>query len=149
MTEAFEQDLVVGIEQEERILKQIQSKYPKAYKIEGYCKEWDLFIPEKNFGIEVKSDKKSQETGNIVIEWEFNGKPSALQTTKAEYWIIFDGEDDVWIKPNRIEDCLIQNRLRYVEFTGRGDRHSKKAFLIKKEILYPYADKIITNSLQS
>ena len=149
MTEAFEQDLVVGIEQEERILKQIQSKYPKAYKIEGYCKEWDLFIPEKNFGIEVKSDKKSQETGNIVIEWEFNGKPSALQTTKAEYWIIFDGEDDVWIKPNRIEDCLIQNRLRYAEFTGRGDRHSKKAFLIKKEVLYPYADKIITNSLQS
>jgi|TARA_R100000656_G_scaffold122785_1_gene98655 hypothetical protein len=149
MIEVFEKDLAVGVEQERRILKQIKSKYPKTYKIEGYYKEWDIFIPEKNFGVEVKYDKKSQETGNIVIEVEFDGKPSALQTTKAEYWIIFDGKDDVWIKPGRIEDCIIQNGLRYAEFTGRGDRHSKKAFLIKKEVLYPYADKIITNSLQS
>lgn len=145
-TEVFRRDLDVGIEQEERILKQIKEVYPEAYKIDGYCKEWDIFIPEKNFGVEVKSDKKSQETGNIVIEVEFNGRPSALQTTKAEYWIIFDGQDDVWIKPERIKDCIRQNGLRYAEFTGRGDKHSKKAFLIKKEILYPYADRVITNS---
>lgn len=145
-TEVFRRDLDVGIEQEERILKQIKEVYPEAYKIDGYCKEWDIFIPEKNFGVEVKSDKKSQETGNIVIEVEFNGRPSALQTTKAEYWIIFDGQDDVWIKPERIKDCIIQNGLRHSSFTGRGDKHPKKAFLIKKEILYPYADRVITNS---
>lgn len=145
-TEVFRRDLDVGIEQEERILKQIKEVYPEAYKIDGYCKEWDIFIPEKNFGVEVKSDKKSQETGNIVIEVEFNGRPSALQTTKAEYWVIFDGQDDVWIKPERIKDCIIQNGLRHSSFTGRGDKHPKKAFLIKKEILYPYADRVITNS---
>ena len=144
MTDVFEADLAVGIEHEKRILKQIKAKYPKAYKIEGYCKKWDLFIPEKNFGIEVKSDQKSQFTGNIVIEVEFNGKPSALQTTEAYYWVIFDGTSDVWIRPERIEDCIRQNGLRYAEFTGRGDKHSKKAFLIKKEVLYPYSDKIIT-----
>jgi len=149
MMDMFEQDLAVGVEHEKRILKKIKSKYPKAYKVEGYYKEWDIFVPEKNFGIEVKSDKKSQDTGNIVIEVEFNGKSSALQTTKAEYWVIFDGSDDVWIKPSKIEDCIIQNGLKCVEFTGRGDKHSKKAFLVKKEILYPYADKIFTNSLQS
>lgn len=149
MTSVFHQDLSVGVEHEERILKQIRSKYPKAYKVEGYYKEWDLFVPEKGFGVEVKSDQKSQHTGNIVIEVEFNGKPSALQTTKAEYWVIFDGSSDVWIRPERIEDCIRQNGLEHVEFIGRGDEHSKKAFLIKQELLYPYADKIITNSPRS
>ena len=58
--------------------------------IDGYCKEWDIYIPELDEGVEVKSDQKSKHTGNIVIEIEFNGKPSALATTKAKYWVIFD-----------------------------------------------------------
>lgn len=136
----FKEDLVIGVEQEERILNNIKVKYPKAYRVDGYYKEWDIFIPEKNFGVEVKSDQKSQFTGNILIEIEFNGSPSALQTTKAKYWVIFDGVFDIWIKPLSIKKCIVDHKLKYAEFIGRGDKHSKKAFLIKKKVLYKYAD---------
>ena len=144
MLDTFHRDLKAGQIYEDIVLKRIQKKYPKAYIENGYFKEWDIYVPELDIGIEVKSDQKSQYTGNIVIEVEFNGKPSALQTTEAYYWVIFDGTSDVWIRPERIEDCIRQNGLGYAEFTGRGDKHSKKAFLIKKEVLYPYSDKIIT-----
>ena len=47
-----------------------------------YYKEYDIFVPELNIGIEVKSDEKSKYTSNIVIEIEFNNKPSALSTSR-------------------------------------------------------------------
>ena len=82
MKQTFKDDLKRGEKVELDVLKIIQKKYPNAYKIEGYCKEYDLYVPDVG-GIEVKYDKKSKETGNIVIEIEMFGKPSALMTTKA------------------------------------------------------------------
>ena len=58
-----------GENNERLVLKKVQVKYPKAYKVEGYCKDWDIFIPEKKIGIEVKSDRISHKTGNIAIEY--------------------------------------------------------------------------------
>ena len=80
----FTEDLKVGKLYENIVLNKIKEKYPKAYIIDGYCKDWDIYIPELNFGVEVKSDKKSLHTGNIVIEIEMNGKPSALATSKSK-----------------------------------------------------------------
>ena len=91
-----------------------------------------------NFGVEVKSDEKSKYTNNIVIEIEFNSKPSALSTTKAKYWVIYDGYVYNWFLTQRLKDCIKDNNLKYVEFIGKGDTKSKKAYLIKKEVLYKY-----------
>jgi hypothetical protein len=88
---SFYEDLDAGIAIELEVLNIIQKKYPKAYKIDGLFSGYDLFVPELNIGVEVKSDKKSLKTGNIVIEIEFNGKPSALSVTTAKYWVIYDG----------------------------------------------------------
>ena len=106
--------------------------------IDGYCKDWDIFIPELNFGIEVKSDKKSLETNNIVIEIEMNGKPSALATSKSKWWVIYDGDKYNWFIIDNIKKCILDNKLKYVQFIGKGDSKSKKAYLIKKELLYKY-----------
>jgi len=134
----FYSDLKVGKYYENIILKKINKKYPNAYIVKGYCKEWDIFIPELKIGVEVKSDKKSLHTGNIVIEIEFNNKPSALSTTKSKYWVIYDGLNYNWFNVNDIRKCIKENNLYYREFIGRGDIHSKKAYLIKKELLYKY-----------
>ena len=83
----FQDDLIVGEQLELRILKKIQKRYPQAKKIEGYFKGYDLYVPEIGLRIEVKQDKKSQHTGNYVIEIEYDGKPSALSTTEADYWV--------------------------------------------------------------
>ncbi len=140
MIETFHRDLKRGKYHENIILDKIKSKYSQAYIIDGYCKDYDIFIPELNYGIEVKSDEKSKYTNNIVIEIEFNGKRSALSTTKAKYWVIYDGYDYNWFDTNNIKKCIKENNLSYAEFVGKGDTKSKKAYLIKKDILYKYKE---------
>ena len=141
MTETFLTDLKVGKIYETEVLNLIKQKYPLAYIVDGYYKEWDIFIPELKIGVEVKSDKKSLHTGNIVIEIEFNNKPSALSTSKAEWWVIYDGVCFNWFMLNNIKKCIKNNNLKYAQFIGRGDTKSKKAYLIKKELLYKYKSK--------
>tara|TARA_R110000787_G_scaffold99243_1_gene203759 strand:- start:122 stop:547 length:426 start_codon:yes stop_codon:yes gene_type:complete len=138
MTNTFKRDLEAGKIYESYVLDKIKRKYPKAYMIDGYCKEWDIFVPELNYGVEVKSDQKSLYTNNIVIEVEFNNKPSALSTSKAKWWVIYDGNIYNWFLVNNIKKCILQNKLKYAIFTGKGDTKSKKAYLIKKELLYKY-----------
>jgi hypothetical protein len=138
---AFAQDLEAGLDVEKRVLEILQRKYPCATIVNAF-KGYDIWIPELEKGIEVKSDKKSQETGNIVIEIEFNGKPSALMTTKAAYWIFYDGEKFVSIEPMEIIKCIFMNKLKYAEFVGNGDTKSKKAFLVRKDVLFSYGKEI-------
>ena len=140
MIETFHRDLKRGKFHEEKILEIIQEKYPRAFIKDGYCKEYDIFIPEIDIGVEVKSDEKSKYTGNIVIEIEFDSKPSALSTTKAKYWVIYDGYDYHWFQTIKIKRCIKEQNLKYAEFIGKGDTKSKKAYLIKKEILYKYKE---------
>ena len=136
---SFNRDLKAGQAYEDIVLKRIQKIYPKSYIEHGYFKEWDIYVPELGIGVEVKSDQKSQYTGNIVIEIEFNGKPSALGTTMAQYWVIFDGDHYVWFKVGDIRRCIEENNCLWTTFIGKGDQHPKKAYLIKKELLYKYS----------
>ena len=138
--QTFKRDLQRGKHHENIVLGIIKSKYSKAYIKDGYCKEYDIYVPEMNFGVEVKSDEKSKYTNNVVIEIEFNSKPSALSTTKAKYWVIYDGYNYNWFLTERIKDCIKDNKLNYVQFIGKGDTKSKKAYLIKKEVLYKYKE---------
>jgi|TARA_R110002167_G_scaffold351483_1_gene564059 hypothetical protein len=138
MSSTFNRDLKVGKFYENKILEKIQKKYPKSYIIDGYCKEWDIYVPNLKIGIEVKSDKKSQYTGNIVIETEFNNKPSALSTSKADWWVIFDGKNYNWFTITNIKKCIKENNLKLHSFIGKGDTKEKKAYLISKKILYKY-----------
>jgi hypothetical protein len=142
MINTFYKDLDLGKKVEKTVLEIIKIKYPQSYIEKGYCKEWDIFIPELNFGVEVKSDKKSKYTGNIVIEIKFNNKPSALSTTKAKYWVIYDGFDYNWFLVNDIKKCIKDNNLKHCNFIGKGDTKHKDAYLIKKELLYKYKQKI-------
>ena len=130
---SFKQDLEAGKVVEEYILKRIQKKYPQAKIMEGYFKEYDIIIPEINKTIEVKSDVKSLHTGNYVVEIAFNGEPSALSTTKADYWVFYDSECEVWIKPENIWRAV--KGLEIKEFIGKGDDKYKKAYLCPKEYI--------------
>ena len=147
--DTFNRDLKTGQVYEDIVLKKIQDKYPQAYKQEGYCKDWDIYVPELSIGIEVKSDQKSQYTGNIVIEIEFNGKPSGLTTTKAQYWVIFDSDLYIWFKVGDIRRCIKENDLFPAQFVGKGDSKMKTAYLIKKNLLLKYSIMTVsvTNSL--
>ncbi len=133
MDDTFERDLAVGKQIEVKQLAEIQKSYPDAYMIDGYCKEWDIWIPSINIGVEVKSDQKSQHTGNIVIEINFHDKPSALSTTKAKYWIIYTGDDTMIVPVIDLKELVKQ--FTTVKFTAKGDRWEKEAYLVKKRFI--------------
>ena len=137
---SFHEELKKGKVYEKEVLYMIQKKYPKSHEIKGYFKEYDIFVPEKGFGVEVKSDQKSKYTGNIVIEIEFDGKASALSTTKAKYWVIYDGDNYNWFLVDNIHKCISDNKPRAVSFIGNGDTKSKRAYLIQKNTLYKYKE---------
>ena len=96
-------------------------------------KEWDIFIPSKNMGVEIKSDKMSQSTGNIVVEINFNNKPSALSTTKSKYWIFDTGLKSITVEVNDLKNLVKQFKTRH--FTARGDTKQKEAYLIKQKFI--------------
>jgi hypothetical protein len=131
---SFAIDLERGLEIEKKVLKVIQKKYPQA-QILTALKEYDIWIPEIEKGIEVKYDPMSCKTGNIVIEFEMNGKPSALMATGADWWIFYDGEVMFSITPREIIQVIFNKMLTYRMFTGIGDMYAKKAFLVPKEWL--------------
>ena len=138
--DSFKEDLEEGKVVEEYILSGIKKKYPQAKIMEGYFKEYDIIIPEINQTVEVKSDKKSLETGNYVVEISFNGKPSALSTTTADWWVFYDSVCEVWIKPDYIWKAVEGLPIR--EFVGKGDSKPKKAYLCPKEYIKIQAGKI-------
>ena len=89
MREKFENDLKTGQLYEKKALELIQKDYPKAYIQDGYFLEWDIFIPELDMGVEVKSDAQYKKTGNFYVEYECNGKPSGIAATKAKQYYIY------------------------------------------------------------
>jgi hypothetical protein len=135
--DVFLQDLARGQEVERQVLKMIQRKCPCACIVNGF-KGYDIWIPEIHKSVEVKYDPMSMKTGNVVIEIEFNNHASALMTTTANWWIIYDDHQYMRFTPQQILQCIFMNKLSYTTFTGRGDNNDKKAFLIKKDLLFKH-----------
>ena len=142
MTTAFVKDLARGKLIEETILNLIKKKYPCAVLIDGSFKDYDLFIPETNRTVEIKGDYKSCETGNILIELRMFGKPSALLTTKADYWLIYTGQEFLWTTPIKIIECIIVNNINSRELLGFGDSETKIACLIPINIFKQYCFRV-------
>ena len=134
----FHRDLDQGKKVEDIVLAKIHEKYPLATKLKGKVKPYDIYIPELNIYVEVKSDKKSQETGNIVIEVEMYDKPSGLNSTRSDVWVIYTGTEFIYITPMRIWECVSRNMLSPVKFIGKGDDQFKKAYLVKIDQLKEY-----------
>tara|TARA_R100000655_G_scaffold90853_1_gene131507 strand:- start:363 stop:530 length:168 start_codon:yes stop_codon:yes gene_type:complete len=53
----FKDDLQFGKDVENQVLDIIKKKYPLSFMIEGKFKAFDIFIPELQEGVEVKSDR--------------------------------------------------------------------------------------------
>lgn len=70
---------------QERIIKYLNNKF----KIKNICdtNEYDFELTN-NSKYEIKCDLKANETNNIFIEYLQFGKPSGIQTTKADFYII-------------------------------------------------------------
>ena len=138
----FKKDVQRGRDIENLILNKVKQKYACAVLIDGKFKDYDLFIPETNKTIEIKGDYRSCQTGNILIELMMFNVPSALLTTKADYWVIFTGQELLWTTPIKIVECITINNISSRSLTGQGDTASKVACLIPIETFKKYCFKI-------
>lgn len=126
---------------EKEILKKLLPKYPNAFIDDKgkACSDWDIYIPETKYGVEVKNDYKSKYTGNLVIEVMFDGKLSALSVTKAKYWVFITGYEYIWITPLDIYR-FIEQHFEYgrVPFVAEGDYKQKWAYLVNLKVFIDY-----------
>jgi hypothetical protein len=134
-TTTFETDLITGLEAERLALEILRREYRCATQINAY-KGYDIWIPELHSSVEVKADLASNQTGNFVIETEFNGKPSGLTTTEATYWFLYDGNELAMTTPKAIRKFIDRSGAKEVSFTGRGDTKPKRAYLLPKKELF-------------
>ena len=146
----------MGFEFEDFTLKDLnEKKFPLAYKNmkkEEYSyHDIILMTPESlvNYKtIECKFDKKGSESGNICIEIGCWGRQSGLLITKADFWIISDGNTTYIAKPSRIRECIVDN-MQYIEYKKnwnieqeRGKFKKMDMYIIPKRYFIPYCEEI-------
>lgn len=111
--------------------------------VEKHCKGSDYDMkaldPQgREFTLEVKYDIKSEQTGNIAIEF-FNSKKnknSGVAVTKADFWVFVFPSGEVWI-------ALTSNLISFLHeispdriLYGAGDGNAG-LMLYKKDIILP------------
>lgn len=84
--------------------------------------------------IEVKSDRRTIETGNVYIEYWSRGKPSGISTTQSDYYVYKVGEEQAIIIATsqlkiKIKELVEQGKAR-MDVKG-GDNNTSRGVLCK------------------
>ena len=130
----FKNDIIIGEEKELEILNIVGHFDNNAYKMEGEFKPYDIVAPKLKKTFEVKYDIGSKKTTNFFIEYECNGKPSGLQSTKADYWVICDEKGNNFIKTEKLKEIVKSKGYKWKGIPV-GGVSEVKAFLIRKKFI--------------
>lgn len=87
-----------------------------------------------NKKIEVKSDRKTAETGNVYIEYWSRGKSSGISTTQADYYVYKVAEDTAVListeqLKKKLKQLVEQDKAR-MDIKG-GDNNTSRGILCK------------------
>ncbi len=139
----FDTSLSVGKLREAELIEFFQSKGHKPIPIPGKFSGFDFFLANTKQGYEVKQDWKAHYSGNLVVEVEMYGKRSGLMATTADWWIFDTKTEFIFITPKQLKDLIVEQNPPLRQFTGKGDTHAKKAYLIPVQRIKNYASSII------
>jgi hypothetical protein len=92
-----------------------------------------------NSKVEVKTDRLTEKTGNVYIEYESRGKKSGISTSEADYWVYKVSEHRAII----IEKEELKRKLRELVRSGKarmgvkgGDNNTSLGILVNvKELI--------------
>ena len=75
------------------------------------------------------------------MEYKCNDKNSGLSSTKADYWVIFDENKYIWLDTYRLQEVA---KTFGKKWSGVPDGGCSvvKAFLVPKDIILSYSEKI-------
>ena len=126
------EELKKGERIEIEFLKIIQKKYPKARKIRGYWKDYDIYVPETGETYEVKYDIMSDRTGNFAFEYKHKGEWSGIATTKSNYWVQADEDYFYVFKTNDLK-MFLRASWKYLQRIDGGDNKWSRLIIIDKD----------------
>lgn len=102
----FDSDVQKGESFQAEVLSQVRKKSPKAHEVKGNFKDFDILVSETGQRIEAKYDERSDNTGNYFFEYEFNGQPSGLAATKADWYVVGNYMWRVWLPVPELKEFL-------------------------------------------
>jgi hypothetical protein len=139
---SFNKDLEFGQSYELKLLEHI--KYKSYEQAQGNFKDYDIKVFKKNgqkFTYEIKADKLISVFGNICIEFNCRGKPSGIETSKANFWCIFNVVNNDKYELYKIRRTQILNMIKdkkYKRITSGGDDYQSKLYLFDKNLFKDY-----------
>lgn len=89
----------------------------------------------ENKTIEVKTDLRAKETGNVYVEYKSRGKLSGLATTEADYYCFIIEDNLHLIETNKLKDLCRKYRHTKRDTWGGDDDTSKGILLPINELL--------------
>jgi len=95
-------------------------------------KPYDFLVVNdgKTIKYEVKSDRLTYKTGNLVIEYMCNNKPSGITSTEADFYMYFVVKPDASYDCYRIPVCELKEQVDKGRKTNGGDGWRAKMSLV-------------------
>lgn len=109
---------VIDLEQGEAVERRLavllvqRGRHKAVDKVTGYCKEYDL-VADNGERYEVKFDRYAMEkrSTNLAFEYFYQGKPSDISTTPAQFWAHYDGTFFYILAVAPFKDWIVMNKL--------------------------------------
>ncbi len=129
----FNKDLIDGKAAELEVAQRLIARLNLAEDdIEhSSSKGYDLKIISKGWTFEVKNDLMAERTGNVAIEFESRGKPTALSATTAEFWVYKFAGSFFAFKTETLKRKLFEEKQFFREVVGGDAGSNTKMFLVK------------------
>jgi len=137
---SFKSDLKLGEEYQQKYLSLID--YDSYEMATGNFKAYDIKITQHPHTktCEVKADRMTARTGNVVIEFECSGKPSGITSTEADYWVYFIVGTNEYIK---IDTPVLRQLIADNKWTRKvkgGDGWRSNMYLFPKETFQEFIE---------
>jgi hypothetical protein len=130
---SFHKDLAYGEEGERLVFENFKKHGWKLVCDDGY-KGYDFRMEHTKTGIvrtiEVKRDRRAQDTGNVFLEYRCRGKDSGIAVSDAEIWVFLIGDDSEMLAIFRSELKALTVGCRQVK---GGDAYKSEGFLVPVE----------------
>lgn len=120
----------------EKVFMRYLVDYPWMVSLEfsqGKCKDYDIKMTTKDKEItyEVKSDRRSEETGNCCIEYMYKWQASWIFASKADY-IVYYCNKKWWIQERWLLIALLMDLEKEIKNGGDGKRSRLFLFSVDK-----------------
>jgi|SRR3990167_1133347 len=138
---SFEESYKKGLEFENILLAYLRHSDPDAYTVSGKEIRFDIVCPNTRKTYEAKYDYRAKETDKFAIEIEHEGNPSGLPVSKADYWVLYDGEFAYMMATEALQE--ITRRSNFKIYSGEVEgKENKRLILIPRIALVnnPYVE---------